>query len=286
MKRWICVALLATTNSIATTIGIVWPFNPAGTQANYVRIIEDQANRIQSHYVFTLESRPGAGGVIAAQTVLHNDNKLLSTPSSFFLRPIFYPNESYRVQDFKPVLLECTGLPYAVVSKRYHNLVELQQQRYLSIGVIAGHPTELIARQLQRLLPNTVLTIVNYNNTSRPTLDVLSDVLDLNVDLASSAVPWIQENKLFNIGASGVKDNPYFRTFHSQHVTGFENLVSNYYILARADDDVDEITQILTTANRVNNVYNTDYCQAANLSPKQTLEFYNTELKFWNEYLK
>lgn len=292
-RAWLLI-LFVMNMSLAAPIpvSIVWPLNPGSNQANYIRTIIAQSNTQQSKYVFTFESRVGGGGQVAVGHTLsaRPGAVVLSTPSSFFIRPLYYPNESYNVSDFAPVLIECQDLPYIVVSKKYKSFDELKQQKSLTVGAILGHQTEVVARQLQKLLPNTEIIIVGYNSTSAPTKDVLGGVLDLNIDVPSSAVPWIEGHNLNAIGSTGVANNKLFPTFASQHIRGFEHLTSDYMMLVRADtapEVIKELHDILFEANKFNYVlYGYDYSIPANLNLNETVEFFNKDHVKWKNLIK
>jgi hypothetical protein len=291
MKKLLFVLLVLLTGitSAAQQVSIVWPFNIGSNQANFVRAIIDQANKDQNKYVFILENKVGAGGVVASQHVLkHTPYTLLSMSSSFFLRPVYYPNESYRVEDFKPVMIECTGQPVAILSNKYKTLAELKTQKRLTIGMVLGGITEAMAKQLQAQLPGVELVLVPYPGTIQATQDLVGGHVDLAVEFAADSKQWIDDGKLFALGISGIKDRESFKSFHSQSVKGFENLVSNYQILASAEQP-EEITEELHAILRqaannspvLKSVYARDYCNAVDLNPTQTQERFKEWSKFW-----
>lgn len=291
----IILAVIALAASAAPqTVPIVWPFAVGAQQANYIRAIVEEANKQQDKYNFIFENKPGAGGTVAARYVNgYQSLAILSSSSSFFVRPQFYPNESYRNEDFKPVLIECLAQPYAIVSGKYSSVEELRKQKSLTIGLIQGSLTEAMGRQLQSMLPNTELVFVGYQGTHQPTLEMLAGNLDLNVDLPAYATQWIEDGKLKLIGASGTKDYKNFKTFHSQGVKGFEGLVSNYQMVVRADTDpavAEELHAILRKAANASpglpRLYADDYCSQADMNFKQTNDIYARWLKYWPEKLQ
>lgn len=297
MKKLLAIILTALSFSVFSapqTVPIVWPFAVGAQQANYIRAIVEEANKQQDKYNFIFENKPGAGGTVAARYVQgYQSLAILSSSSSFFVRPQFYPNESYRNEDFKPVLIECLSQPYAIVSGKYTSIEQLRQQKSLTIGLIQGSLTEALGRQLQTILPNTELVFVGYQGTQQPTLEMLAGNLDLNVDLPAYAIQWIEDGKLKLIGASGTKDYKNFKTFHSQGIKGFEGLVSNYQMVVRSDTNlavIEEVHSILRKAANASpglpRLYADDYCSQADLNLKQTNEYYSRWLKYWPEKLQ
>jgi tripartite-type tricarboxylate transporter receptor subunit TctC len=296
MKKIIALFMFAICNiALASPIvvPIVWPFAAGSNQANYVRAIIDQANSTQDKYLFIYENKPGAGGSIAANYVLNRKGlTVFSTPSSFYLRPIFYPDQSYNINDFQSVLTQCTGLPYALVSTKFKTFEELKKQKNITVGSILGHSTEAMARELRKKLPNTEIIIVGYNSTSAGTKDVLGGNLDLNIDLAASALQWVENGKLNVIGSSGTIDHKNFITFSTQGINGFEPYIADYQLLVAASvatDVVKELHDILYRANqtaRGAQLYAKDYCVPAKFTLEQSQKEYKRAAEYWKKVIE
>jgi len=286
--------VLAVSSYAQQSVPIVWPFAPGSNQANFARAIVEEANKQQTKYLFHFENKPGAGGSIAANYVLnYNGIALLTSSSSFFVRPVYYPNESHKPSDFTPVLIQCTGQPYVIVSGKYKSVNELKSQSKLNIGANFGSLTEALARELKTNLPISDLAVVGYQNTLQPTQEMIGGTLDLNVDLPTSTLQWIETGKINVIGASGTKDYPNYKTFHNQGIKGFEDLVSNYQIVASAKTDtatVNELHAILRKASRDSGrlaaLYQNDYCAQADVDLKTANVMYDRWSKSWPSWLK
>jgi tripartite-type tricarboxylate transporter receptor subunit TctC len=275
-------------------VPIVWPFSIGSNQVNFIRAIIDDANKKQDKYNFYVEFKPGAGGSIAARYVEnHKSLALLSTSSSFFVRAFYYPNESHKVENFKPVLIECTGQPMAVVSKNFSSIDELKNQKRLTIGANFGSLTEAVVRQLQQLLPNTELDLIPYSGTIAGTQEVIAGRIDLNVDTPGESLQWLEVDKLRVIGASGTVENKYFKTFNSQGIKEFAGLTNNYMMVASAKTDpetVKELHDILRASAqnadvRLKEYYARDYCVGTDLNFKQTNDVFNKWSAYWPEKL-
>ena len=287
--------VLAVSSYAQQSVPIVWPFAPGSNQANFARAIVEEANKQQTKYLFHFENKPGAGGSIAANYVLnYNGIALLTSSSSFFVRPVYYPNESHKTSDFTPVLIQCTGQPFVVVSAKYKTIAELKTQPKLTIGATIGSLTEALGRELKNNLPGSAdMTFIGYSNTLQPTQEMIGGVLDLNVDLPTSTLQWIETGKINVIGASGTKDYPNYKTFHNQGIKGFEDLVSNYQIVASAKTDtatVNELHAILRKASRDSGrlaaLYQNDYCAQADVDLKTANVMYDRWSKSWPSWLK
>lgn len=287
--------VLAASAYAQTSVPIVWPFAPGSNQANFARAIIEEANKQQNKYVFYFENKVGAGGAIAANYVTnYNGVALLHSSSTFFVRPVYYPNESHKVSDFVPVAIQCTGQPFVIVGAKYRNIAELRGQNKLSTGVILGSLTEALARALKVNLPQNIdVAFVGYQNSLQPTQDMLGGTLDLNVALPMDVMQWIENGKAHVIGISGTKDFANMRSFSSQGIRGFEDLVANYHLLASAKTDpavVQELHIILRKAikdsSKLATLYKADYCTQVDVDLKTSNEMYDRWSRNWTNWLR
>jgi tripartite-type tricarboxylate transporter receptor subunit TctC len=275
----------------AQIVPIIWPFSIGSNQATFVRLLIIEANKQQSKYNFILENKPGAGGYLAARYVQdYKGLAIISSSSSFFARPVFYPNESHRVEDFKPVYIECTGQPYLILSSKYKTLDDLRKEERVTIGANLGSITESMARELQAVLPKVKVDIVPYTSgTLAPTQEVLAGRLDLNVDLPAEAMQYIESGKLNVIGTSGTVDHKFMKSFNSQGFKGFAGMTSNYAMYVKSGTDpelIKELHEIFTKAaiasgQTLQDAYNRDFCPGANLSLPQTNDLFDKWVKYW-----
>lgn len=298
MKKLLLAMLLAVSGfaHATQTVPVVWPFSIGSNQATFIRLIIAEANKQQNKYNFILENKPGAGGYLAANYVQNYKGlAVISSSSSFFARPVFYPNESHRVEDFKPVYVECTGQPYLIVGTKFKSFDDLRKQERLTIGANYGSITEAVVRELQTALPNVKVDLVPFaSGTMGATQEVMAGRLDLNVDLPGEAMQFIETGKLNVVGASGTADSKYIKTFNSQGVKGFANLTSSYAMYVRADTSPDvtkELHEIFTKAaaaagQPLQEAYARDYCAGLNLTLKESNDIFNKWVKYWPEKLK
>lgn len=276
--------------SAQTIVPVVWPFNPGSTQSNYIRAIIEDANAQQSEYKFVFDHKPGAGGAIAMNHALRNPSlTIVSNSSSFFTRPLFFPNESYDTSKFVPVITQMTGQPIVVHSKKFSNLAELKKQSKLTIGIIPGSVTQLVAETLVKTLPGVEVTMVPYKGTPEITVDVLGDRLDLGIEFPNELQSWVSNKSTNVIGITGKVSHPGFKTFNSQGVTEFDGIAVSYFFLASADinDNVkNTIHNILRQANKnpkVTDLYRRDFAIPADLSLEQTNKLYHQLGSFWKQ---
>jgi tripartite-type tricarboxylate transporter receptor subunit TctC len=297
MKKLLALFLvLASATAFANSrqnVSIFWPFSVGSNQVNFVRAIIDEANNQQNKYQFVVEFKAGAGGTVAAQHVARAEQlTLLTSSSSFFVRPVYYPNESHKIEDFRPIYIECTGQPMSILSVKYKTLDELRKQKRLTIGVGLGSITESAARELQKHLPNTQLDLIPYGGTFPAVQDMLGGTLDLAAGWIADTRQFVEIGKAYSIGITGTKDLEGYKTFHSQKVRGFEELVGNYAVMASkrvSDQQAEELHNILRkgaqASTRLNGYYYLDVCTPADLNWKQTQDIYKRWQQYWPEKL-
>jgi tripartite-type tricarboxylate transporter receptor subunit TctC len=276
-------------------VPIIWPFAVGSNQVIFTRLIAQEANAQQSKYKFIVDFKAGAGGYIAARTVQeYKGLAILHTSSSFYSRPVFYPNESHRVEDFKPVYIECIGQPYLILSAKFKTLDELKKQSRITIGANLGSITEAMVRELKLTLPNVEVDIIPFTSgTLGSTQELLAGRLDLNVDLPGESMQYIETEKLNVVGSSGTIDHTYLKTFNSQGFKGFSDLVSSYAMYVKNNTDSDQTKELhdifskaaIAAGSKLQEAYARDYCPGVNFTLKESTDIFNKWVKYWPEKL-
>lgn len=293
MKRALLVLIFSVMANLAIakeTVTIVYSWTAADGPANYSRSIIDEANRIQKKYVFIFDTKPGAGGSIAANYVKNNPNTILATASAFFVRPNFFPNESYDLATFKEIYLQCVA-PMAITSMKYQSWADVPKDRPLTIGVSGlGTTTHLFASQIQTRYPN--LTVIPFKSTSESLLSLASGNTDLHVAFLGEVDTWsgsTDKNKKLNVlGISGHNQVRGFPTLVSQ---GFGSTVGNisvpFHLAVPANIDDKKFTEwrnILVQAGKVSTVketYKQDACIEGNLDDTNLVPWYRSQVEQW-----
>lgn len=189
-------------------VTIVYAFSPADTMANYSRTLVEEANRIQDKYTFVFDTRPGAGNAVAANYVKNTPNTILATSSAFFIRPVFYPNESYAIGSFKELLPQCDA-PMGVASLKYKSWKDVPTNRPVTIGVSGlGVTTHLVATEIATKFPN--LQIVPFKSTNDSILATAGGQIDLTVGFVNDELRWTTadtsaDRRLTVLGVTGTK---------------------------------------------------------------------------------
>jgi tripartite-type tricarboxylate transporter receptor subunit TctC len=283
----ICSIFLLTSLNInaQTTVPILWPFSLSSTHATMVRTIVDELNTVQKDYIFVFMHKPGAGGSIAANTLLTQQGPIImAATSSFFIRPNLYPSASHDLSKFNTIGTYCNNQPLALFSSKYKTLSEIKNNS-VNIGVIPGSITHLTAIAYGQSSKSNFNTIF-YQGTPEITKDVLGGHLDVSVDFLSSASQF--SGKINVLGISGISDYPEGRTFKSQGITGVDGTHSNFLIYANSTDP--KLINIIRHAfanvlqsRRLQDACRQEYGSVVTnvLSSKEATELYTEQTNFW-----
>jgi len=270
-------------------ITLLWGFNPASNQANEFRALAVEMNKMQSKYEFVYNTKPGAGGAIAAHYVQqHPQTTLVGGSSSFFIRSNFDRATGYNVNDFQPVFVQALGAPVVLASARYHSLSEFQITDSVSVSMSGfGSHSNLMSSILNETYIN--LTVVNYTDLIAANKDVMGRFVDAGWNWLSDADPIIESGALNALGITGTRNIKGYKTFASQGVKGFENVSMNTALFASTEmsaERVNEIYELLRVANRapaVQALYAKEYSISPDFTQAQTRKWFAEQSKFWQE---
>ena len=234
-------------------VNIVWGFSPNNSITNYTRHIIHQANLDQNKYVFNLEVKSGAAGLIAAKQVLADTNNkkvsILMTTDAFFVRPYLFANPGYTFDEFD-LLYQFAQVPMALVMKKERKFEDLLQQKSLTLSIIGpGSFTHVMAQQFSDgHSKDTVL--VAYPGPREAVKDVVGGDLDLAFDFVSSVVG---DPKLEIVGITGSQSSSGLKRISdiNKKYYSFNNLnLGVYYLMSRQapTDTMNEIKNILLQA--------------------------------------
>lgn len=289
MKK-VLLSLLLTISSVSWAqqqVPSVWAFNISNIQGNYYRAILEESNRIQQKYQFVVEHKPGAGGSIGAGYVLAQDRlTLLGTAAAYFVRPYLYSNNSYKFDQFVPVMVMATS-PAALVTKN-KELSEIIKQDKITIGTAGpGSLTHLMALKFKEYFPEKLVIIVNYKSSTEALQDVLGGHVDLTFEYLGDAES--RNAKVLGVtGRNKIKSYPLLKDM------GYPNqadLVGVYLILVPKDtkpETINELREIFLKAEKsgkVQELYKMDYSAKPN-NLKTSADYdrwYSNTIKYFKE---
>lgn len=287
MKKFLIAGALALTAVVsqAEQISIIWPFGMGDTQAQYSRSLVEELNRTQKKYTFVLENRPGAGATIGAKYVVTTPNTVLSASTAFFVRPNFYPEDSHRVADFRPLMTQCAA-PMLLVSKKYRSWNEIDRNQKISIGISGlGATSHLMAMEIVKRYPNAV--VVPYKGTREASIDVIGGNIEMSVAFLGEVEGFLDKGELNALGISGRKTTRGIATLESQGFTGVGEVVNMHSLQVpktMPDAQYMELRRLVTDAARTDSVqraYAVDYCDSSNLDSVATQRWFDLQVALW-----
>ena len=273
----------------AEKITLVWGFSSVANQANSYRSMIAELNRVQTRYEFAFESRPGAGGAVAAKYVLDNPkNTVLGCRSSFFIRPNFDKETGYSAESFQPVLVQAVGSPFALYSTRYKNIAELKKSKDITTGISGyGSYSNLMASILGEHY--TGIRIINYTSLVDANRDVIGQHLDTGWNWLSDIDGAVDGNLTHVLGLTGTRSVKGFPTLASLGIRGFENASTGTAIVASAEmpsEKTKELHNLFRAVNQIPDVqagYIREYSESADFTWPQTVTWFNQQIRFWRE---
>ena len=273
----------------AEKITIIWGFSPAANQANFYRAMVADLNRAQSRFEFVFDTKPGAGGAVAAKHVLDNPkNTLLGGTSTFFIRPNFDKETGYAAESFQPVLVQTLGAPVALYSTRFKTIDELKKSTEITNGISGyGSHSNLMASILGENY--TGVRIINYVSLIDANKDVLGRHINTAWNWVSDLEGAVDANLTNILGITGTRSVRGLPTLAGQGLKGFENVSTNTAIVASAEmpaEKVKELHELLRVANRAPDVqagYARERSESADFTWTQTTAWFNQQVRFWRE---
>jgi len=169
----------------------VWGWIPTSTQGSYVRAILEESNKNQTKYEFIFENRPGAGANIAARHVLsHQGTAVFANSTAQFIRPYLYPDTSFKLSDFKPVMV--MGISPAALITKGKTFEQLVAQDKINIATAGTGSTihlmgEALAKEIKQKYPNKDIQMIHFASTNEAFLSVMGGHTDATFEFLGDA---------------------------------------------------------------------------------------------------
>lgn len=290
-KKIVLAALMAVSVSAmaAEKITLVWGFSPAANQANFYRAMVADLNRNQTKYEFIFETKPGAGGAVAAKYILDNPkNTLLGGTSTFFIRPNFDKETGYAAESFQPVLVQTLGAPVAFFSSKFNSIKVLKKDQDITTSISGyGSHSNLMGSILGEHYSG--VRIINYVSLVDAVRDVQGKHIDTGWNWLAEIEGAVESNTTSVLGLTGTRSVKGFPTLASQGIKGFENVSTNTAVVASTEmpaEKVRELHELLRVANRAPDVqagYAREFSTPADFTWPQTTAWFGQQVKFWRE---
>jgi len=295
MKKIISIFLMAMAFGAQAkdNITIFYAWGPGDSVANYHRTIANEANKIQDKYNFVFDTKPGAGGAIAANHVLNTPASILAHSTAFFVRPVVFPNESYDLTKYKEQYVHCMA-PMAITSTKYTKWTDVAPTAKVSVGISGlGVTTHLAAIEMQKRFPN--LNIIPFKSTNDSMLSMVAGQTDFHIGFISEAEQWSKDNsradrKVSVLGITGSKVvNGYTPLARQGFDASFADMnVGHHMLLPASVDDAKrkEFHEIFTRAAKTDSVraaYAVDYCEPQSVAYDGLEKFFAFHTAYWKK---
>jgi tripartite-type tricarboxylate transporter receptor subunit TctC len=271
----------------AQPVFVVWPWGMGDTDVQFSRVVMEDMNRQQKDINFLFDNKPGAGASIAAMHVAKNNNSILAASSAFFVRPNFFTEGVHSMDDFKPLMLMCSG-PLVLVSGKYRNLNEVPRDQVVNIGLGGlGTTSHLTAELLKSRFPQ--VTAVAYQNTNQPLIEAMAGRIDFAVGFIPAVEQFVDSGKLHAVGITGNKSVRGIPTLASQGLTNADLVVNHHSWLVNKnvpDDQFRKMQDLARTALRAPEIqeeFRKFYCEPRNLTGDAAGKWFVDQQKFWRD---
>jgi tripartite-type tricarboxylate transporter receptor subunit TctC len=292
MKKLVAILLATLSLSVSAKENIVmyYSWSPADTAANFYRTLAEESNKLQDKYTFIFDTKPGAGGTVAANHVLNTPNTIWINSSAGFIRPNLFPNESHDMSQFRSLMPMCVA-PFVITSTKYKSWKEVPKDANLSIGTSgAGTTTHLVALQVATRYPNMIA--VNFKSTNDALLSVLSGNTDFSVAFLGDVKQYARADsvkRVYLLGMTGkesIDGVPLLKNQGFPTVTADMSTPQQIFVPRKfPQDKFLEIRKIFVEAARSKSVRDAnaaDGCIPNNQIPTEELDqWFNSQYVLW-----
>lgn len=291
MKKILAVLLVAFALSAQAkeNVTIIYGFSAADNAANYSRTLAEEANKIQNKYNFMFDVKPGAGQVVAFNYVKDTPDHIFMTSGAYWLRPNFYPNQSYNVNEFRTIMTQCS-VPFAVASSKYSSWKEVPKDQQITIATSGlGVVSHLTALQIQKVYPNSI--IVPFKSTVDALVSTLSGQTDLAIGFVGDIEKYQDEKSKRHLDILGTTGPKYVGTHPNLASQGFPASLAKMntpynFMVPRSfpEQKAQEIRKILLKVEgkkSVRDAYALDYCQPFQIPAKDLAQWWDDQNKYW-----
>jgi len=270
-------------------VTIIYGFGAADNFANYGRTLADEANKIQDRYNFMFDVKPGGGQVIAYNYVKNNPNVIFQTGSAFWVRPYFYPKESYDVHEMRTIATQCSAA-FAVGSATYSDWNSVPKDKPLTVATSGlGVISHLVALELQKKYPQ--ITVVPFKTIADAVIASMSGQVDFVVAFIGDLEKFeIEKNgrRMTILGVTGTKAIGKYPTLSSNGFPSILDKMSSQTSLmvpsSWSNEKAKEIRTILLqaeTAKSVRDAYALDYCIPFQLPENKLKSWWDEQNETW-----
>jgi len=231
---WAASAANAQDNFPDRVVRIVVPYAAGGATDPVARILAEKLTK-QLGQPFIVENRPGAGGRIGTDAVIHsapNGYTLLASPSGIVINPLLYPKGAYDVEkDLTPVAL-ISRIPMVVVAspksgvRTLAELLKLARDKPGSVnyGITGIGTLDHLAYDHLRTVEKLNMTRIDYQGVPQALTGLIAGDIPTMVVALSAVLEHIKAGKVVPLAitsASRVASLPNVPTMAEAGVPNF-----------------------------------------------------------------
>jgi tripartite-type tricarboxylate transporter receptor subunit TctC len=212
---WLTTPAFAQTDYPNRPVKIVVGFPAGGGTDVFARALA-QGLQAQLGGSFVVENKPGAGGVLASQSMLQTAadgyTLLLGSTSTQVIAPLLQSKRPYESADFMPiahvasvgiVLVAHPSAPFNTVAE----FVRYAQQRPGQLNYASGGNgvTNHLAMELLKARTKTFITHIPYRGSAPALQDVMGGQIPVMFDSVAASAPQIRAGKVKALGIAGLQ---------------------------------------------------------------------------------
>lgn len=199
-------------------VRIIVPYAAGGATDPPARMVADRLSK-QLGQAFIVENRPGAGGRIGTEAVIHstaNGYTLLAVPSGIVINALLYPKGAYDVEkDLTPIGLINRIPMVVVVSPKFgvRTLPELMKVARdkpgsVNYGITGIGTLDHLAYDHLRTVAKLDMTRIDYQGVPQALTGLLAGDIPTMVIALSAALPQIKAGKIIPLAITSATRAP------------------------------------------------------------------------------
>ncbi|WP_238120728.1 MULTISPECIES: Bug family tripartite tricarboxylate transporter substrate binding protein [unclassified Xanthobacter] len=222
------------------TVRLVVPYPPGGNVDSAARIV---AAKLQEQFgkPFVVENKPGAGGMIAGETVARaapdGYTLFVAANGPLIFSPIIFGRTPYQWQkdfepissiSFTPLVLQVNPAVAAKTAQDFLALAKTANPPLIMASPGAGTTNHLTSELLQQL-SGAKWTTVHYKGNAPATTDVLAGRAQFNFDQISVALPYVKEGKTRALAVTSAQRLPQLPDVPTLQEVGFADFEASTF---------------------------------------------------------
>jgi tripartite-type tricarboxylate transporter receptor subunit TctC len=307
----IAIASLASQTAMAQTetypsrpVTFIVGFPPGSSSDIFARTVGARlAERLGKPFI--IENKPGAGSIIAAQSVARaapDGYTIMVAPSgTLSINPSLYKNLPYDpVKDFAlvahtanfPLILVINpALPANTVS----DLIKLSKERRLTYASSGAGTSIHLTGELFKTMAGIEMTHVPYRGPALAVTDIIAGHVDMIFSDPGTVVSLIKEGKIRALGVSTIERFPVLPdvpTIAEAGVPGFDSTSWHMMIAPKGTPDAivnklrEEFKSIIATPDVKQTLLNAGLVGVASAGPDELRKFVDRETERWTKIVE